>query len=63
VRLFPWDAAMRIGFGRLRLSPHAFWALTAPELVQIARALMPVEPARLQRSALNDLMMRFPDAE
>lgn len=29
---FPWEAAMQVGFGVLRLSPDAFWRMTPREL-------------------------------
>ncbi len=31
-RAFLWSEAMALGFGLLRLSPDAFWAMTLPEL-------------------------------
>lgn len=35
---FPWDDAMAFGFGRLQLSPTAFWAMTPIELGAAMRA-------------------------
>ena len=29
---FPWDAAMQVGFGVMRLSSRDFWGLTPREL-------------------------------
>ena len=36
---FPWEAAMRFGFGVMRLSSAAFWALTPRELAAAFRAV------------------------
>ncbi len=52
---------MSFGFGRLRLSPAAFWALTPRELV---RAMASRETARAglpARAELDRLMQAFPD--
>ena len=35
---FPWQEAMRVGFGVLRLSPAAFWAMTPRELAAAIEA-------------------------
>jgi len=58
---FPWDEAMRLGFGILRLAPRDFWALTPRELAAIAAALAGVAPAPLSRSVLETLMKKYPD--
>lgn len=58
---FPWDEAMRLGFGILRLGPREFWALTPRELAAIAAALAGVMPAPPSRDALDALMKKFPD--
>ena len=59
---FPWDEAMQFGFGVLRLSPDAFWAMTPRELAHAVIAVrghaMP-----LDRGGLDDLMKEFPDRE
>ena len=60
---FPWDQAMRVGLGLLRLSPDAFWAMTPRELDHAARAVLPAGPRPPARTALEALMRRFPDGE
>ncbi|MEL6817450.1 MAG: phage tail assembly chaperone [Pseudomonadota bacterium] len=35
---FPWGDVMAFGFGHLRMSPAAFWALTPVELSAAMRA-------------------------
>jgi len=57
---FPWDRALAVGFGILRLSPENFWALTPRELAAAMRGLFG-EPAAIDRTAFDDLMRRFPD--
>ena len=58
---FPWREAIGFGLGVLRLPPDHFWRMTPRELAfAIAAVRGPVrEP--LDRSALDDLMQRFPD--
>ncbi|GAB5506659.1 MAG: hypothetical protein Rhirs2KO_18220 [Rhizobiaceae bacterium] len=57
---FPWDEVMAFGFGRLRLSPAAFWAMTPRELAAAMSAFaLPISAP--ERSALAELMNRFPD--
>lgn len=60
--LVPWDEAMALGFGVLRLSPASFWAMTPRELAAAARALGG-HGGRLapSRGGLEALMARFPD--
>nr|WP_280940530.1 rcc01693 family protein [Aurantimonas sp. 22II-16-19i] len=56
---FPWEAAMQVGFGVLRLSSEAFWTLTPRELASVfgaARRGTAPTPGDLAR-----LMRRFPD--
>ena len=56
---FPWEAAMQVGFGVLRLSSEAFWKLTPRELASIYgadRSGVAPSPGDLAR-----LMRRFPD--
>ncbi|WP_425342190.1 rcc01693 family protein [Jiella mangrovi] len=56
---FPWDEAMAIGFGVLRLSSRDFWRLTPREL---AAVLGPRSPASAPSAGeLAGLMRRFPD--
>ncbi|MFD2237048.1 rcc01693 family protein [Aureimonas populi] len=58
---FPWDEAMALGLGRLRLAPRDFWTMTPREL---ARAMAPFTgpvAAPPTREALHALMRRFPD--
>jgi len=59
---FPWDEAMRFGFGVLHLSPAAFWAMTPRELAQAVIAVRGGVVAPIGRDALDDLMRQFPDA-
>ena len=58
---FPWEAAMRFGFGVLRLPARDFWALTPRELAAAWGAVMGDRGAALGRGDLSDLMERFPD--
>lgn len=51
---------MAFGFGRLRLSPDAFWAMTPLELAAAAGPGRSAAEAP-DRSALTALMARFPD--
>jgi hypothetical protein len=39
---FPWDEAMAFGLGRLRLSPHSFWAMTPRELAAGAEIVISI---------------------
>ena len=60
MRPFPWDEAMRLGFGVMHLSSREFWGLTPREL---AAAFGPgagrgTPPSR---SGLDEMMRRFPD--
>ena len=52
---------MAFGFGRLRLSPAAFWAMTPREIAAVLNALQPSTSQTLQRHALDELLRRFPD--
>ena len=58
---FPWDAAMRFGFGVLRLPARDFWALTPRELAAAWGAVMGDRGSVLGRGDLHDLMEQFPD--
>ncbi|MBI1385706.1 MAG: phage tail assembly chaperone [Rhizobiales bacterium] len=62
-RLFPWDDAMALGLGVLRLSPREFWSMTPIELDAAIRGLegrFDVAGAPL-RADLLALMARYPD--
>ena len=58
---FPWEEAMTLGLGTLRMPPETFWRMTLPELAAAARAVRPQAEARMERSALDGLMRQFPD--
>ncbi|MEO1704204.1 MAG: rcc01693 family protein [Pseudomonadota bacterium] len=57
--VFDWPALCRLGMGQMRLKPSEFWALTPAELRLMAG---PQGAQPLQRSKLEALMRRFPDA-
>ena len=52
---------MAAGFGLLRLSPQAFWAMTPRELERAASVLFPRRAGAPDRSGLAALMREFPD--
>jgi uncharacterized phage protein (TIGR02216 family) len=58
---FPWDDAMRVGLGLLRLSPGAFWAMTPIEFERAIAALIPRQETAPGRGDLAALMRAFPD--
>ncbi len=58
---FPWKQAIGFGFGVLRLSPEAFWAMTPRELAYAIEAVRGPSSQPMDRTALTDLMTRFPD--
>lgn len=60
---FPWEAAMQVGFGVLRLSPDAFWRMTPRELAAAITALRGGHVETMGRARLDELMQRFPDRE
>ena len=60
---FPWDAAMQVGFGVLKLSPDAFWRMTPRELAAAITAPRGGGGEALGRARLDELMQRFPDHE
>lgn len=60
---FPWEAAMQVGFGVLRLSPDAFWRMTPRELAAAITALRGGHVETMGRAGLDELMQRFPDRE
>ncbi|MDQ6436888.1 phage tail assembly chaperone [Mesorhizobium sp. LHD-90] len=59
---FPWDTAMAVGFGLLRLSPHDFWAMTPREIERAMSFFKTGASAPPGRNELAALMMAFPDA-
>lgn len=56
-----WGGLMRAGLTGLRLTPSEFWALTPAELALLIGADQ--APAPMDRSRLEQLSRRFPDAE
>jgi uncharacterized phage protein (TIGR02216 family) len=58
---FPWAAAMRLGFGVLRLSSKAFWGLTPRELAAAFEARSGARPGAPDRDRLKQMMEQFPD--
>jgi len=52
---------MAFGFGVLRLSPAAFWAMSPRELKAAHNGLFGRAGEPLARSQLEDLMRAFPD--
>jgi uncharacterized phage protein (TIGR02216 family) len=58
---FPWEEAMTLGLGTLRLAPDIFWRMTLPELAAAARAVKLQTSAPMQRRALDELIQKFPD--
>jgi len=66
MRAFPWDEAMRLGFGVLRLSSREFWGLTPRELAAAfegagGRGRTAARGAAPGRDVLAGLMAAFPD--
>ncbi len=58
---FPWEEAMSLGLGTLRMPPEIFWRMTLPELAAAARAMRPQADAPMERPVLDRLMKKFPD--
>lgn len=52
---------MAFGFGLLRLTPQAFWAMTPIELERALSAAGAIRSAPPDRGALMALMRAFPD--
>ena len=52
---------MAIGFGLLRLSPQAFWAMTPREFERAASPYTAGRASRPDRRGLAALMNQFPD--
>lgn len=62
MRAFPWDEAMRLGFGVLRLSSREFWGLTPRELSAAFEGVSGrARGGAPGREALAGLMAAFPD--
>ena len=62
MRAFPWDEAMRLGFGVLRLSPTEFWGLTPRELAAAFEGISGrARGGAPGREVLDRLMAAFPD--
>lgn len=61
-----WDMMMRFGLGVLGLAPRDFWAMTPGEFTAAIQGRLGIGANQndgIARSALTDLMDRFPDAE
>jgi len=58
-RRLDWAGLMRVGLGRLRLAPDAFWAMSPAEFSAASGAASGAAP--LGRAGLATLMTRFPD--
>jgi uncharacterized phage protein (TIGR02216 family) len=59
---FDWRAAIGFGLGVLRLPPDAFWRMTPRELALAIEAVTGRAAPPIGRTALAELMRRFPDA-
>lgn len=60
MKAFPWDEAMQMGFGVMRLSSREFWGLTPRELAAAFGALSG-RVAAPPREQLDAMMRAFPD--
>jgi uncharacterized phage protein (TIGR02216 family) len=61
-RRFPWDDAIALGLGLLRLSPRDFWAMTPREIALALRPYGGGEAVRPPgREAVTALMALYPD--
>ena len=59
---FPWNEAMRLGFGVLRLSSKEFWGLTPRELAAAFEGVSGrTRGGAPGRDVLAGLMAAFPD--
>jgi uncharacterized phage protein (TIGR02216 family) len=58
---FPWERALAIGLGVLRLPPEQFWKMTPREFAAALRGLYGEPTAPLDRVRFEALMARFPD--
>jgi uncharacterized phage protein (TIGR02216 family) len=54
---------MAVGFGELRLSPAAFWAMTPREFAAVFAARAPAGGEAIGRGGFDRLMARFPDGK
>lgn len=59
-RCFDWEGLMRLGLGRLRLTPREFWALTPREFLVMAGREAATAP--MTRAGLEALTRAYPDA-
>ncbi|MGB7431457.1 MAG: phage tail assembly chaperone [Ahrensia sp.] len=59
----PWSQIMAFGFGRLGLSPDAFWSMSLREMNAAIRWHLPHlgSTPGMNRTGLADLMKQFPD--
>ena len=53
---------MGVGLGTMRLAPAAFWAMTMKEFSAAMRGAFPEAVEAPDRSALREMMTRFPDS-
>lgn len=58
---FPWEDAMRLGFGVLRLSSKEFWGLTPRELAAAFEGIAGRRATAPGRDELGRMMEQFPD--
>jgi uncharacterized phage protein (TIGR02216 family) len=58
---FPWQRALAVGLGVLRLSPEQFWNMTPREFAAALRGLYGDPAAPLDRATFDALAARFPD--
>jgi uncharacterized phage protein (TIGR02216 family) len=58
---FPWDRAMAVGFGVLRLAPDQFWRMTPREFAAALRGLYGEPATPIDRASFDALTARFPD--
>ena len=58
---FPWDRALAVGLGVLKLSPAQFWRMTPREFAAALRGLYGEPAAPPDRAALDALIATFPD--
>jgi uncharacterized phage protein (TIGR02216 family) len=61
VSRFPWQAVMAAGLGVLRHPSDSFWKLTLRELAAAMNAYGAARTPPPDRTALDELMRRFPD--
>jgi uncharacterized phage protein (TIGR02216 family) len=61
VKAFPWDEAMRLGFGVMHLSSKEFWGLTPRELSAAFEAMAGPRQSAPDRQGLVRMMEKYPD--